>query len=45
MREGVTTTLVCRKLLCAVVKVKVACEERMNRANKGNGEEIINVSE
>ena len=33
-----------RKLLCAAVKVKVACEERANKMPKANAEETIMVN-
>lgn len=33
-----------RKLLCAVVKAKILCEERMNRITKSNAEEIVVVN-
>ncbi len=40
-----TTLCVCRKLICAVVRVKVACEETSRAGGKADWEEIIGVSE
>ena len=37
-------TLLCRRLLCDVVKIKVDSEERVSRITRGNGEDIIMVS-
>ena len=33
-----------RKLLCEVVRIKVESEESMNRINRVNGEDVVNVS-
>ena len=45
MHHAKLHTLCFRKLLCDVVKIKVDGEERVNRITRGNGEDIIGVSE